>query len=101
MMLADQAAQKSPIRKRQVAPDSPDYRGLSTAGGDGGDGAFTNDNSAMGTLLQYGAYFNNMASPMNTGNNNRVRYSYCPYFEGALPLYFSLAILHLPCIVYC
>jgi len=73
MMLADQAAQKSPIRKRQVAPDSPDYRGLSTAGAEGGDGAFMNDNSAMGTLLQYGAYFNNMASPMNMGNNNRVR----------------------------
>jgi len=71
MMLADQAAQKSPIRKRQVAPDSPDYRGLSTAGAEGGDGAFMNDNSAMGTLLQYGAYFNNMASPMNMGNNNR------------------------------
>ena len=80
MMLADQAAQKSPIRKRQVAPDSPDYRGLSNAGVEGGDGAFMNDNSAMGTLLQYGAYFNNMASPMNMGNNNRVSSVDLPFY---------------------
>lgn len=69
MMLADQASQKSPIKKRSGAvPDSPDYRA-----GPSGENSFAADNSAMGTLLQYGSYFN-MGSPLPV-NNNRVRAS--------------------------
>lgn len=68
MMLADQASQKSPIKKRSGAvPDSPDYRV-----GPSGAESFATDNSAMGTLLQYGSYFN-MGSPLPVNNNRRSR----------------------------
>ena len=69
MMLTDQACQKSPIKKRTGgAPDSPDFRTAVTTAINNNE--FGNDNSAMGTLLQYGSYFN---MGTTNGGTNRVR----------------------------
>lgn len=66
MMLADQACQKSPIRRSGGArPLSPD-----TTKEENEDDNYGDNSTGMGTLLQYGSYFN-MGSPVG-GVNNRV-----------------------------
>ena len=71
MMLADQACQKSPIRKpvgrEGTYSPPPDQVGLLQPA----DAEFGDDSKGLGTLLQYGSYFNT-GSPY-AGPNPRVR----------------------------
>jgi hypothetical protein len=67
MMLADQACQKSPIRK--TGRDSSYSPPLGTAPAlNPSMGEFGDDSKGMGTLLQYGSYFNTGSPFANPSN---------------------------------
>ena len=90
MLLADQACQKSPMRRsgsgqvgaglmstsgRHSPPPTFETTGGSMGGTSGGGGGGGNV-GGMSTLLQYGSYFNT-GSPLNGGANmNRVSNNY-------------------------
>lgn len=65
MMLADQACQKSPIKKEREGAYSPPLPALPPVSD------FGDNSKGLGTLLQYGSYFST-GSPF-AGTGGRVR----------------------------
>ena len=88
MMLADQACQKSPIRKNvREGAYSPDTIG------DRATSDFGEDTRGIGTLLQYGSYFTS-GSPFLPSNNRVTSFShYCIHIV-RIPETSPLSLLH-------